>query len=253
MSPVTNMLDGLDPISLEEMDNVKLLNRVDTKYIIPVRSLHRLFDLLKNNYYILEIEGRRSFSYETTYFDTPDFRFYKDHHNNVSCRIKVRNRSYIESNLHFFEIKMKENFRTNKYREKLNSKNFELSEKYLEKIRSFYARDPLKSLTSTLMNTYTRITLVNKMKTERCTIDINLVFQDPENPVNTVPVSNIAIIELKQSDFTASDGIASSLRDRHVYPSSISKYALGLIRIHPELKHNFFKPLLLKLDKIQQQ
>ncbi len=250
---VQNLLSSLDPISLTEMDGVKLLNRVDRKYVIPASSLPAIFNLLRSQYSILDIDVRRAFSYVTTYFDTSDYRFYKDHHNRVSSRIKVRSRTYKESNLHFFEIKMKSNCRTDKYREVLKGECFTLSDKQCEKIKAIYQKNLSSPLIPALLNTYTRITLVNKARTERCTIDVDLAFQDPEVRGAEFNVDGIAIIELKQSKTDISDGIAASLRKRHIFPSSISKYILGIIHTHPEIKHNTFKPLLHKIEKIQQQ
>lgn len=257
---VNQLLDSLKPISLDEMDGVKLLNRVDSKYIIPARRLPGIFRLLGDQYSILEIEGRRSFNYVTTYFDTPDYQFYRDHHNRLAGRIKVRSRTYKESNLHFFEVKMKNNNRTKKYREKLNAQHTELSDKQRQKINSLYHKikplstnDLAKSLSPALLNTYSRITLVNKAKTERCTIDLNLAFQTPDAKGNEINVDDIAIIELKQSKTSLVNGIAAKLRSLHIPQSSISKYVLGLIRLHPEIKHNTFKPLLLNLERMNNQ
>lgn len=250
---INQLLGRLEPISLTEMDGVKLLSRIDRKYIIPINSLPQIFDLLRDQYFILDIDGRRAFNYVTTYFDTTDYRFYQDHHNDLSSRIKVRSRTYKDSNLHFFEVKMKNNLRTNKYREVLKGECFTLSEKQCEKIRAIYQNELTSPLIPALLNNYTRITLVNKAKTERCTIDINLSFQDPGVPEGEIGVDGIAIIELKQDKINLSNGIAAALRAKRIYPSSISKYVLGIIHTHPEINHSTFKPLLQKIGKVQQQ
>lgn len=247
-------LGALEPVSLKGLDSVKLLNRVDRKYIIPGKRLPEIIQLLKKNQYaVLEINGCRAFSYLTTYFDTSGYRFFYDHHNHLSGRIKARTRSYIESNLHFFEIKMKDNIRTNKYREVLVEPSIELSKKQSEKIRELYPKKLEHTLTSTLINTYNRITLVNKDRTERCTIDVNLAFKDPAEPEKEISVNEIAIIEVKQSKASLLNGIIASLREMRMPPSSISKYVLGLILTHPGIKHNSFKPLLHKIEKITTQ
>jgi hypothetical protein len=249
--PVQNLLLNLEPISLSALDSVKLLNRVDRKYIIPVAGLPGIIHLLnKNQYSILEINGCRAFSYLTTYFDTSDYRFYKDHHNRLPSRIKVRTRTYKESGLHFFEVKMKSNLRTDKYREKLNKESSDLTDLQSEKIRTLYPKDLERALIPALLNSYTRITLVNKTKTERCTIDVNLAFKDPESPEKEIGVNDIAIIEVKQSKTSVLHGIIASLRAMRVYPSSVSKYVYGLILTHPEIKHNSFKPLINKINRI---
>ncbi|MCO6497171.1 MAG: polyphosphate polymerase domain-containing protein [Chitinophagaceae bacterium] len=257
---VISLVDGLQPISLDEMDGVRLQNRVDTKYVIPVTKLPKVFGYLQGRYSVLEIAGKRVFNYFTTYFDTEDYQFYKDHHNRLSGRIKARSRSYVESNLHFFEIKVKNNYRTKKFREQLDTQLLELSPKqrkkinsFYRKIRPFYHKDVMGLLAPTLYNRYTRITLVNSNKTERCTIDLDMSFQDPENPEKKISQEEFAIIELKQSRSSTVEGVAWWLRQMGVHPMGISKYVLGLIRIHPEIKHNSFKPLILNLDRLAQQ
>ncbi len=248
------LLGNLDPISLKGLDSVKLLNRVDRKYIIPISGLPAIIRLLNHNQYsVLEIDGHRTFSYNTTYFDTSDYRFYKDHHNRLSSRIKVRTRTYKENNLHFFEIKMKSNIRTNKLRESLRESSADLSGVQRKKIRSLYNKELAGRLMPALHNSFTRITLVNKARTERCTIDVNVAFRDPEIPGKEIRVSDIAIIEVKQSKTSMLSGIVAALRSMRVYPSSISKYVLGLILTHPEIKYNSFKPLLRRIDKIKLQ
>ena len=251
---VHKQLSNLKPISLKGLDSVKLLNRVDRKYIIPVSSLPAIIRLLNNNQYsILEIDGHRAFSYLTTYFDTTDYQFYKDHHNRLSDRMKVRTRTYKENNLHFFFIFMKSNVRTNKLREGLSEPGADLSGIQSKKIRALYPKELESALIPTLNNSFTRITLVNKSKTERCTIDVNISFRDPDAPEKEITINDIAIIEVKQSKTSVLSGIVASLRAMRVYPSGISKYVLGLILTHPEIKHNAFKPLLHKINKIKTQ
>ena len=249
-----HLIEHLDPISLKGLDSVKLLNRVDRKYVIPLGSLSQILQQLTDNQYsILEIDGHRAFSYQTTYFDTTDYRFYRDHHNHLTSRIKVRTRSYKENNLHFFEIKMKSNLRTNKLRERLKEPGNVLTGLQSDQIISIYPKPLGSALIPALINTFTRITLVNKEKTERCTIDVNIGFRNPEIPDTEISLPDIAVIEVKQSKTSVLKGIVASLRKMRVFPSSISKYILGLILTHPEIKHNSFKPLLHKIEKIAAQ
>src|SRR5699024_1497644 len=109
------------------------------------------------------------------------------------------------------------------------------------------------SLSPSLTNTYTRITFANKAKTERCTIDINLSYKGINAPVDKVAVDDIAIIEIKQSRVSLLGGVMSSLRKMQIYPISFSKYVFGTIQLYPNIKHNLFKPLLYKVDKIRTQ
>lgn len=252
--PDLHLLNSLESIFLTELDSVRLLNRVDRKYIIPAGKLSEIFSVLKNDQYaVLKIDSHRVFHYRTTYFDTEDLRFYKDHHNHLLRRIKVRTRSYVESDLHFFEIKLKSKARTEKFREALKEPILELFDYQSEKIREIYPISLDKPLVPKLINTYKRITLVNKERTERCTIDIDLAYQDSQEGDREITVHDIAIIEVKQSKASVLMGIVASLRKMQIRPSSISKYAYGLILLNPELKYNALKPLLQNISKIKKE
>ena len=94
-------------VSLDDLGAVKLLNRTDTKYFFSVRELPEVLAPMVSLYDILEIDGKRAFSYLTLYFDTPENRLYMMHHNGQANRFKVRMRKYVDSNLTFLEVKKK--------------------------------------------------------------------------------------------------------------------------------------------------
>ena len=102
-------LSEFNSISLKDLDKVQLLNRKDTKFVFSQNKLLQLLDRLKPFYRILEIEGKRIFVYDNTYFDTDEFFFYTQHHNECRKRFKVRYRKYCETNEQYFEIKVKDN------------------------------------------------------------------------------------------------------------------------------------------------
>jgi hypothetical protein len=47
---IIEQLKAFDPISLQEMDRVKLMNRVDTKFAFDKNTLIQILPLLKANY-----------------------------------------------------------------------------------------------------------------------------------------------------------------------------------------------------------
>ena len=97
------------PISLSKMDDVALLNRTDTKYVLPVATLQQIMPQLANAYYALVVNGQRCSQYQTLYFDTPEFTLYHRHHAGILDRYKVRSREYVDSQLAFLEVKHKTN------------------------------------------------------------------------------------------------------------------------------------------------
>ena len=107
MDEIKDILAEMRPITLSEMDTVKLMNRVDTKFAFSVEELKQLLPRLNDDFNILEIEGTRLPSYKSLYFDENDFKFYNDHHNGRTSRYKIRFRKYVESEIYFLEVKHK--------------------------------------------------------------------------------------------------------------------------------------------------
>ena len=71
------LLRRFDPITLSEMADVALLDRMELKYIMLQRTLARVLSSLSADYRVLAIAGRRLSHYRTLYFDTADFALYR--------------------------------------------------------------------------------------------------------------------------------------------------------------------------------
>lgn len=99
----------LDTIQLEEMEQVKLMNRTDTKYWFHFKHLQELLQEIKNDYFVLEINQKSELPYSTTYYDTLNNSMFLEHHNGKLNRYKVRRRSYVSSEICFLEMKFKNN------------------------------------------------------------------------------------------------------------------------------------------------
>ena len=52
------------PISLAEMGSVKLMNRIDTKYVVPKILLPAILHAAIGDYFVQEIDSKRVASYE---------------------------------------------------------------------------------------------------------------------------------------------------------------------------------------------
>ena len=109
MDNIENILQEFEPISLSEMESVKLMNRIDTKYAVPLSMLPAILESAKPNYYAQEIDGKRIASYDTMYYDTDTLDMYLRHHDRQLVRQKIRVRQYVDSHLTFLEIKRKNN------------------------------------------------------------------------------------------------------------------------------------------------
>ena len=69
------------PIGLDELNaRAALLSRVDNKYIIDAPAVSALFERLEDDFLVLEIDGRRLFTYHTVYFDSEELDLYRSCH-----------------------------------------------------------------------------------------------------------------------------------------------------------------------------
>ncbi len=244
--PIMQLITCMDGISLEEMGEVKLLNRYDSKYCLQVSQLNVIVEEVLKDYYVLDIDGTRIQSYSSVYFDTPENRFYLAHHNCKGFRFKIRKRSYLNSGISFTEIKEKTNKgKTIKKRIRNVSGLNEISTVESRFISDELHIDPLV-LTAKSKNRFNRITLVSKNFDERCTIDINLVFGMNGE---TTMIRDFALIELKQGKRNLCSKLALSLKNHHVYPSSFSKYCIGRALLEDGIKKNRFKYKLLEIKR----
>lgn len=246
MEELSKILEKFDPITLKEMDSVKLMNRSDTKFIFRADQLPFFLEQLTDDFYMLDINGIRQNKYETLYYDTADFKFFNDHQRGKTNRNKVRHRIYVESALHFFEIKNKNNKgRTIKERIKLKQVDFNISGKSEDFL---FEKTHLKGdqLMPVLWGNYTRITLVNKNLPERLTIDTNLFFKQGDIEKS---IPEIVIAELKQ-DKSSKSFFAQLMHQYHIKQASISKYCYGVIFLYKNIRMNNFKPNLITLNKI---
>jgi hypothetical protein len=104
-----NILDQMTPIGLDDMKAVRLMNRMDQKYMAAVTQLDALLERIAADYYVQHIEGNPLAPYRTLYFDTEDLAMYTMHHNKKLNRQKLRVRTYRSTDTTFFEIKNKDN------------------------------------------------------------------------------------------------------------------------------------------------
>ncbi|MCG8524916.1 MAG: polyphosphate polymerase domain-containing protein [Opitutales bacterium] len=244
---IASVIGAYRSVRLEEIESVKLLNRVDTKYWFSVSKLPEILSELLFHYEVLEIEGSRIQNYHTEYFDTPGDDFYLDHHNGRSNRIKIRKRAYSDTGIHFLEIKRKSNKgRTLKTRTSTDALNCGLEGQDAEFLREHTNVCPTV-LEQKICNRFKRITLINREGCERCTIDFELQFDDGRRQEE---LEQITIVELKQQSISSRSRLGEVLKTHQIRGTRFSKYCMGRAIMHPELKRNRLKPTLLKLKQI---
>ena len=55
-----DLLNLYAPISLEDMREIRLMNRIDTKFVTTVPVLLQLLEMAKDDYWAQEIDGERN-------------------------------------------------------------------------------------------------------------------------------------------------------------------------------------------------
>lgn len=242
-STATNKFDS---IRLEEMDKVKLMNRTDTKYWFHASHISEILHSIMNDYFILKIGGQADLPYGTTYYDTTESNMYTAHHNGKLNRYKVRRRSYVTSGISFLEVKFKSN-KGRTIKKRISAEFGKISftpeeNEFLSQHIPFNTID----LQPSLINNFSRLTLVNKNLQERCTIDLNLQFKTNDKQVS---LDNLAIVEIKSEGSASNSPLARALRNQRIKTSGFSKYCVGRTVTDSSLKRNAFKSKIRSIEK----
>ena len=257
MQDISHILQTFEPISLAQMESVKLMNRIDTKYAVPMAVLPAILEAARADYYVQEIDGKRIATYDTMYYDTDTLDMYVRHHDRQLVRQKIRVRQYVDSDLTFLEIKRKNNKgRTKKKR--ISVPGFDISadtfgegKRTMWSVGDFIAaksRYEWAEISPHLWTKFHRITLVNKAKTERLTIDMDLVWDNViSGEKKTFP--ELVIIELKR-DGNVPSKMTHIMLDLRQHPLKISKYCIGTALTTPDIKKNRFKAKIRKIEKM---
>lgn len=238
--------DFFNPIQLEEMGQVKLMNRTDTKYWFHFERLQEILEEIKNDYYVLKINGESELNYATTYYDTENNNMFSEHHNGKLNRYKVRRRSYVSSGISFLEVKFKSNKgRTIKKRIPTEFGTTLFTNQENDFLNRHIPFDP-NQLTPSLINNFSRLTLVNKNFKERCTIDLNLKFEIEHK---RIALKNLVIVEIKSDGKSSNSPLALALREQRIKTSGFSKYCVGRTVTDAALKRNAFKGKIRSIEK----
>jgi hypothetical protein len=251
LNNVESILNQMNPIYLNEINQISLMDRVDFKYIAPISILPRLLEEMIPHFKVQEINGKRISPYCTQYLDTPELHFFLTHQNGKRTRQKIRIRSYIDSSLSFLEVKNKNNKgRTNKIRIPVPVSHIQSVED-LDDHKEFLEKNAAvdnQFLQPVLENEFKRITLINNKATERVTLDFDLSFSNYQTE-RQENVPNLLILELKQEGWQHSDSrdIVHLLRIKKV---SISKYCMGTALTNPCVKYNLFKKKWIFINKL---
>ncbi len=248
-----SVLDQMAPIGLDDMKAVKLMSRVDQKYMASALQLEELLSRIAEGYYVQHIEGNPLAPYRTLYFDTEGLDMYTMHHNKKLNRQKLRVRTYRATDTTFFEIKNKNNKKkTRKVRIPIGVEQFDRCLEVPE-VRQFVDENtpyPVATLHECLENRFERITLVDKGMSERITIDRGITFHNRATGIDA-DIAHLLVIEVKHEVGAPLSDIERALHEMHILPRRMSKYCIGTALTDLRAKYNRFKQKLLYIEKLK--
>lgn len=236
-----------DPINLAAMDDVALLDRIDKKYVMTTGQLLGALAHLQPHYWMLDVDGQRLNHYRTLYFDTAQFDLYNAHIDERAERYKVRGREYMDSHLSFLEVKhhtrkgrtIKDRIAVAAFADQITAEQ----SGWLREISPLEGR----ALRPTVLNTFTRMTLVSKQGCERVTLDVDVAFSTDHRLAR---LDGIAIAEVKIDVNHRDSFFVAEMRKQRVRQQGFSKYAFGVAALYDMVKKNTVKPKMLWVKKL---
>ena len=246
---IDHALAGFRPITLDALnDKAAMLERLDNKYIVTAPQMAAALTRFAGHFDVLEIDGKRAFTYRTCYFDDSALSSYRDHHQGRRRRAKVRTRDYCDAGLRFLEIKLKDRRSvTIKKRLKLQPDGAldAAGLRFIDaEYRALYGEPFPGRLQPVIRMQYRRITLVARDSRERMTIDSGLVFHSGGQRRQVDP--GMFIIETKSE---RANGLADKiLRSLHLHPTKrVSKYCVAMASMGRAPRANRFLPAMRRL------
>lgn len=242
------LISRFSPISPDEMGESTLQDRSESKFLLTIGQAHDLISCLPDTYRVFEVDGTRIQAYSTTYYDSPRFNLYLEHHNGKKHRYKVRTRTYLGSDLNFLEVKEKKNTgRTVKHRLQTDGLVTRVTAEIRDFLSSCLPYD-YTQFSPVLVNEYRRVTFVSTSSRERLTLDIDLTFQNEDGGC---VLPHLVIAELKRENAHSPSPAHDYLTTMRVKQKGFSKYCIGVSLLYGNLvKRNNFNMTLRLLTKI---
>lgn len=249
LSPLSGLAE-LAPIDLDELvARADLQVRQDRKYLVPPAVVDHVVRRHGAELRVLEIDARRSFAYESVYFDTPELDSHLAAARGRPRRFKVRTRVYVDSATAMLEVKTRGRRGDTVKRRWEHDQN----ERYVLGPRSRRHLSTVEQvaphvdrLSPRLVTRFHRSTLVMNDDSARVTLDDEVQWISPDGPTLTLP--DRLLVETKSA------GPPSSL-DRALWaaghrPVRISKYCTGMAALDPSLPSNkWHRTLRVHLDR----
>lgn len=244
-------LRELPGIGLEELTaDAALMTRVDRTYLVPAAAVQRLLHEMADDLRVLEIDRRRSFAYRSVYHDTEQLASYRAAATGRRRRFKVRRRDYVDTGASFVEVKTRSG-RGESCKARLALPDCSpadaaghLSGEGLAFVHDQLAAAgipiPAGALHPVLATRYNRTTVLcrptdGRSEPSRITLDTSLAWTDAADGA-TARLAELVVLETKAGTRPGpADRLLWELGHR---PLRLSKYAVGLALLRPELSAN---------------
>jgi hypothetical protein len=244
---VSDRLAAAAPIRLAELDAAAALqHRVDTKYLITRQQLDQVADELTARHRRLVIDGISAFAYRSSYLDTAAYACFHAHRQGRRLRFKARTRSYDDTGLCRFEIKLKDGRGgTDKHARAVPATQFatvpDLAPAFLSEVLAVrYGMAAPTGLAPRLLVSHHRHTLAARSGACRVTVDTGLRFT--AGLVTAGLRDNLVLVETKSARGRSdADGL---LRHVGARPINVSKYCAGMALTRPNLPDQPWRPVL---------
>lgn len=227
-----HLIADLPGVSLAQLnEGAALMTRTDQKYFVPRDILAGLMEEFRG-VAILDIDGIRRHEYSSTYYDTPNLLFLRQHVQGRRTRHKVRTRTYA-SGLSFLEVKAKSG-RGETVKERITWSGQDLDATARGFLDPHLASPGLSlRLRPMLHSSYRRVTLLQGQN--RITCDFDLAFAAPGGRVIHGGNTDV-LVETKTA--TGRGAVDRYLHTRGIRPVSVSKYGVGVALAYPRVPAN---------------
>jgi hypothetical protein len=234
------------PVDLDDvMRRAALQERVDTKYLVDADEFTAWADQMYADLDVLQIDHRREFGYESTYFDTEDRAQFRAHRQGRRRRYKVRTRSYLDTATCHLEVKL-DRGQGATLKERIGyplddrHRLTAVARRRVSATLRAHAHVPPGDLVPALTNSYRRSTLLLRHSPVRITCDTGLRWANADTAL--VARDRYILVEIKAD--TPRNAATAAFARVGVRPTSVSKYCPGIALLEPWRHANPWRSVL---------